>query len=277
MSERKVINKYYPPDFDPAKVPRGHGPKGGQFTVRMMLPMSVRCTTCGEYLYRGKKFNSKKETVMGEEYLGIKIYRFYMRCTNCSSEFTIKTDPENSDYVADAGCSRNFEPWKDKDALIEQVKAKRKNEEEGDAMKALENRTMDSKIEADIIEALDEIKSLNAKNAAITSDTLLEHHKRTYEQMQKSLEKEDEAELKDVVFKNSNMFIKRIEKEEPKPKLQKTEQKDNVSLNILPKNEKKKEPVKKNVGMIKLMPKVIVKPKEEPKEEENALASLFDY
>jgi hypothetical protein len=68
--------------------------------------MSVRCNTCGEYIYRGKKFNSRMETVKGENYLGIRIYRFYQRCPNCASEFTFKTDPEHQDYVAEMNCSR---------------------------------------------------------------------------------------------------------------------------------------------------------------------------
>ena len=29
-------------------------------------------STCGEYIYKGKKFNARKETVQGEEYYGIK-------------------------------------------------------------------------------------------------------------------------------------------------------------------------------------------------------------
>lgn len=41
---------------------------------------------------------------------------------------------------------------------INAAKRKRQEEEEGDAMKALENKTLDSKIEMDILEALDEIR-----------------------------------------------------------------------------------------------------------------------
>lgn len=35
-----------------------------------------RCNVCGEWIYKGKKFNSRKETVTNEEYLGIKIFRY---------------------------------------------------------------------------------------------------------------------------------------------------------------------------------------------------------
>jgi uncharacterized protein with PIN domain len=78
----------------------------------MMLPMSVRCLACGEQLHRGKTFAARKETVVGEEtFLGIKIFRFHMACPQCNSEFTIKTDPENADYVAERNVERNEEPW----------------------------------------------------------------------------------------------------------------------------------------------------------------------
>ena len=41
--------------------------------------------SCGEYIYKGRKFNSRKETT-DEKYLNIPIYRFYIRCTRCSGQ-----------------------------------------------------------------------------------------------------------------------------------------------------------------------------------------------
>lgn len=49
-----------------------------------------RCKTCGEYIYKGKKFNARKETVQNEVYLGLPIFRFYIKCTRCLAEITFK-------------------------------------------------------------------------------------------------------------------------------------------------------------------------------------------
>merc|ERR1740117_345238 len=71
-------------------------------------------------MYRGKKFNSKKEDVPEERYLGIMVFRFYVNCIRCNALVSFKTDPQNSDYVCEHGASRNFEPWRAKaDAEIE--------------------------------------------------------------------------------------------------------------------------------------------------------------
>ena len=99
MSERKVLNKYYPPDFDPTKLPKLKQQRNRQFVIRIMAPFSIRCKTYGEYIYKGRKFNSKMERVENETYLGLRIYRFYIRCTKFIPEITFKTDPEHTDYV----------------------------------------------------------------------------------------------------------------------------------------------------------------------------------
>lgn len=51
-----------------------------------------RCKTCGEYIYKGKKFNARKETVQNEVYLGLPIFRFYIKCTRCLAEITFKVE-----------------------------------------------------------------------------------------------------------------------------------------------------------------------------------------
>ncbi|QRW27336.1 coiled-coil domain-containing protein [Rhizoctonia solani] len=154
MAERKVLNKYYPPDFDPSKIPRRSGPKNSQQVVRLMAPFSMRCNSCGEFIYKGKKFNARKETVEGETYYGIRIF----------SRNYIQNRSQKHDYVAEHGAQRNFEPWREESAVEEEDRLARLEEEENNPMKALENRTVDSKREMDILDALQDIRARNARN-----------------------------------------------------------------------------------------------------------------
>ncbi|KAI9803779.1 MAG: hypothetical protein M1825_001659 [Sarcosagium campestre] len=170
MSERKVLTKYYPPDFDPSKIVRSRGPKQTgpkQQTVRLMAPFSMKCTTCGEYIYKGRKFNARKETT-DEKYYAIPLYRFYIRCTRCSAEITFKTDPKNMDYTCEKGAKRNFEIWRAPGAEREETEEERldrleREEDERSAMVELEAKTEDAKREMQIADALDEIRTRNAR------------------------------------------------------------------------------------------------------------------
>lgn len=136
MSERKVLNKYYPPDFDPSKIPKLKLPKDRQYVVRLMAPFNMRCKTCGEYIYKGKKFNARKETVQNEAYLGLPIFRFYIKCTRCLAEITFKTDPENTDYTMEHGATRNFQAEKLLEEEEKRVQKEREDEELNNPMKA---------------------------------------------------------------------------------------------------------------------------------------------
>ncbi|KAJ3365630.1 hypothetical protein GGF32_008763 [Allomyces javanicus] len=177
MSERKVLNKYFPPNFDPSKIPRrkkdkAAGPK--KHKVRLMAPFSMQCNTCGEYIYKGKKFNANKETVEGETYLSIKIFRFYIRCPKCHAEITFKTDPANIDYVAESGAVRNFEPWRDQEVVDTQSKTLRALDEELNPMRALENKTDDAKREMELMDLLDEVRTRNARIDAVSEDAAID-------------------------------------------------------------------------------------------------------
>jgi len=205
MSERKVLNKYFPPDFDPSLIPRRRGPKNSQQVVRLMAPFSMRCNTCGEYIYKGKKFNARKETVDGEDYYGIKIFRFYIKCTLCSAEITFKTDPKNTDYTAEHGASRNFEPWREEKVVEEEDRLARLEEEENNPMKALENRTVDAKREMDILDALQDIRARNARNERVGQSVdlvarLTVEEVETEEERERRLAEEEDERLVREVF-----------------------------------------------------------------------------
>ncbi|KAH6686268.1 CWC16 protein [Plectosphaerella plurivora] len=175
MSERKVLTKYYPPDFDPRQLERRRGPKNsGPKTqaVRIMAPFSMRCTACGEY---GRKFNARKETPVDEKYLGIQIFRFSFRCTRCSTEIIIRTDPQRNDYATVKGAVRNQEVWRNKEEEAETIEQRldRLEREEAEAageeaegrnaMAELEAKNEDARREMAAADALDEIRHRNAR------------------------------------------------------------------------------------------------------------------
>lgn len=142
--------------------------------VRLMAPFGMKCTSCGEYIYKGRKFNARKETT-DEKYLNIPIYRFYIRCTRCSSEITFKTDPKNMDYTSERGAKRNFEKWRDPESSelketdeerldrLEREEAEEAENAERNAMEELEQKMEDSKREMQVADALDEIRTRNAR------------------------------------------------------------------------------------------------------------------
>jgi RNase P subunit RPR2 len=211
MGERKVLNKYIPADFDPSLVPRGKklSAKDGTVPVRMMLPFSVQCDNCHTFLYRGRKFNSKKEAMGGPngKYLGITRWRFYIKCTHCSRPLTFLTDPKNADYEMESGGTRNYEIQKDKVATEDQINTEREKEEKEDPMKALENRVLESQSEMADLNNLEEIKAMNARHVKLLSskknDSILSK-KDDVDAVHDLLTAEDEALVKSIKFGRSN-------------------------------------------------------------------------
>ncbi|KAF2717518.1 DUF572-domain-containing protein [Polychaeton citri CBS 116435] len=220
MSERKVLTKYYPPDFDPSKIERSRKPKGEKpgrqlQTVRLMAPFSMKCTTCGEYIYKGRKFNARKETTDEKYQSAISIFRFYIRCTRCSAEITFKTDPKNTDYTCERGARRNFEPWRES-KLAEETEEEmldRLEREEGEKgkMTELEKKTNDARTEMAIADALDDVRMRNAARERATNEAdgvfeIADEHDEEKDRVERELAEEAKA-----VFRNdTGQRVRRI-------------------------------------------------------------------
>lgn len=230
MSERKVLTKYYPPEFDPSKIartPKHLRPTGPKtIPVRLMAPFSMKCTSCGEYIYKGRKFNARKETT-DEKYLTITIYRFYIRCTRCSSEITFKTDPKNMDYTCERGAKRNFESWRDPASTelketdeerldrLEREEADEADNAERNAMEELEQKMEESKREMQVADALDEIMQRNARiergeKGGKEEEALAQV--RDFAKEQREAQERADAEAARKAFESAN--VQRVKREE---------------------------------------------------------------
>ncbi|KAH8401877.1 hypothetical protein KR009_008417, partial [Drosophila setifemur] len=229
LANPALLQKYYPPDFDPSKIPRMKLAKNRQYTVRLMAPFNMRCKTCGEYIYKGKKFNARKEDVENETYLGIRIYRFYIKCTRCLQEISFKTDPQNTDYEIEAGATRNFMALKLAEEQARREEQEEREEEANNPMKLLENRTQQSRNEIEMLESLEELRDLNRRQQTVDYTTMLQQYNtgETERERAEREEREDEEFIKSVNFKTKAEGGSRIVaeeiieevKEEPKDRL----------------------------------------------------------
>ena len=120
----------------------------------------------------------------------------------CSSEITFKTDPKNSDYECEAGATRNFEAWRDNENEKEATEKAREEEERLDSMKSLENRTIDSKLEMDVLDALDEIKAINQRHERVDTTKLLNIQKARADAFDQLLSKSDDEIIASAQFKS---------------------------------------------------------------------------
>lgn len=95
--------------------------------------------------------------------------------------------------------------------MEEEDKLARLEEEENNPMKALENRTLDSKREMDILDALQDIRARNARNERVAQensaellDKIAHDEVEREEEQQKRLEDEEDERLVREVFSKVN-------------------------------------------------------------------------
>lgn len=164
MAERKVQSKHIPADYDhrvlkhlKSKEPKQRKSAGqAKETVRLMLPFNVCCAKCNQYMYRGRKFNAKKEVSSDNAYLGTKLLLFHVKCEHCSNPIVFRTDPESSGFAMVSGARENktsegrFNPLA---GVVEKADAQVEQQQQ-DAMAALEARAMETRLEMEKITEL---------------------------------------------------------------------------------------------------------------------------
>ncbi|XP_014748707.1 PREDICTED: coiled-coil domain-containing protein 130 [Sturnus vulgaris] len=122
MGERKGTNKYYPPDFDPAKHgslnkyhhshplrERARKLSQGILVIRFEMPFNIWCDGCQNHIGMGVRYNAEKKKV--GTYYTTPVYRFRMKCHLCVNYIELQTDPGNCDYVIVSGARRKEERW----------------------------------------------------------------------------------------------------------------------------------------------------------------------
>ncbi|XP_056136170.1 probable splicing factor YJU2B [Lampris incognitus] len=225
MGERKGTNKYYPPDFDPAK----HGSLNGYhkthplrerarklsqgiLIIRFEMPYNIWCDGCKNHIGMGVRYNAEKKKV--GNYYTTPIYRFRMKCHLCVNYIEMQTDPATCDYVIVSGASRKEERWDMADN--EQILTTERTEKEKletDAMYKLDHGGRDKE---KLRKALPSLSEIQDHQASWKDDFQLNSSlRRKFRSEKKVLAEQEEKD--NMVRKRTNLSIPLLpEKDEDK-------------------------------------------------------------
>lgn len=225
MGERKGVNKYYPPDFDPAKHGSINGYRNthplrerarklsqGILIIRFEMPYNIWCDGCKNHIGMGVRYNAEKKKV--GNYYTTPIYRFRMKCHLCVNYIEMQTDPATCDYVIVSGASRKEERWNmAENEQILTTEHSEKEKLETDAMYKLDHGGKDKeKLRA----AIPSLSDLQEHQAGWKDDFQLNSFlRRKFREEKKAISEEEEKD--NAVRKRLGLSIPLVpEKEEDK-------------------------------------------------------------
>ncbi|XP_072255563.1 probable splicing factor YJU2B [Pyxicephalus adspersus] len=209
MGERKGTNKYYPPDFDPAKHgslnryqnshplrERARKLSQGILIIRFEMPYNIWCDGCKNHIGMGVRYNAEKKKV--GNYYTTPIYRFRMKCHLCVNYIEMQTDPASCDYVIVSGAQRKEERWDmGENEQILTTEHEQKQKLETDSMYRLEHGAADKEKLQKAIPTLSELQEAQgAWKDDFALNSLLRHKFREEKKLIREEEEKDQALLK---------------------------------------------------------------------------------
>jgi len=226
MAERKQVNKYYPPDWDPRKGSAnkrvGQHPlrdrakklSQGILVIRFELPYNIWCGGCGSHVGMGVRYNAEKSKV--GNYYSTPIYKFRMKCHLCDNKFEIQTDPQNHDYVILSGARRKEQRWDphENEQIVPEDKATQKKMAT-DAMYKLEHGS-DDKTKAS--EKTLNLAQLEESRISMVDDYILNRMARDKFRSEKKVLKEA-ADADQAILDRACLDIELLEETEEDKKL----------------------------------------------------------
>lgn len=204
MGERKGVNKYYPPDFNPEKhgsLNRYHNShplrerarklSQGILIIRFEMPYNIWCDGCKNHIGMGVRYNAEKKKV--GNYYTTPIYRFRMKCHLCVNYIEMQTDPANCDYVIVSGAQRKEERWDMADnEQVLPTEHETKQKLETDAMFRLEHGEADR---GALKKALPTLSHIQEAQSAWKDDFALNSTlRRRFREKKKALQEEEQRD-----------------------------------------------------------------------------------
>ncbi|KAL5250481.1 hypothetical protein ACHWQZ_G016275 [Mnemiopsis leidyi] len=214
MGERKAVNKYYPPDWDPSKggLDKYHGQHPlrerasklhlGILVIRFEMPFNIWCGGCNNHIGMGVRYNAEKKKI--GMYYTTPIWQFRMKCHLCDNYIEMHTDPKNFDYIVASGGRRKEERYDQNDAECAAAHEPEERKRLGtDPMFKLQYQTKD---EAVVEEAEPIIDKLQVKQEVWKDDYLLNRSLRKRHREDRKSDKAADSFLKNKMGLNLKML-----------------------------------------------------------------------